>query len=213
MNRVGSMKTEHCRAIVLSRCNYGENDLVVSLFTLEHGRLRGFAKSARSSRKRFAGLLEPTNQLELLIVLKEEGLSRVERVENTACYTKLREQLESLALAIYACELVEMLTPEGQKLPRLFRLLTVMMEQLSSAGFKQSYRRFFEINLLNILGYRPVITEPLLKPLTDCMRTSNFDKVQFSDLELKAAGIFLDKEITVHCPYQLKSMTFLEELL
>ncbi len=207
------MKAEHCRAIVLSRHNYGENDQIVSLFTLEYGRLRGFAKSARSSRKRFAGLLEPTNQLELLIVPREEGLSRIERVENTACYSSLREQLESLALAMYACELVEMLTPEGQGLPRLFRLLTAMMEQLSSVGFKPTYRRFFEINLLNILGYRPVMEEPLLKPLSDCIRTANFDKVQFSDPELKAAGRFMDKEIATHCPYQLKSMIFLEDLL
>ena len=206
------MKSEQCQAIVLSTLNYGESDRIVSLLTLEHGRLRGFAKSARASRKRFGGQLEPTNRLEVTLSLKEDGLSRIERIEQSSCYPELREQLESLALALYACELVEALTPEGHPLPRLFRLLSTLFDHLTAQTGSAADRRFFEINVLNILGYRPVLDTALLQPLSDCMKTGSFGKIRFSDSELEAAGRLLDRQISSHCSHPLKSRAFLDNL-
>lgn len=206
------METERLNAIVLSTQNYGDSDRIVSLFTLEHGHLRGFAKSARASRKRFGGLLEPASRLELLVTLKDGGLSRIDRVEQAVCHTELREQLESLALALYACELVEALTPEGHPLPRLYRLLATLLEHLSRSIGTAPDRRFFEINVLNILGYRPVLDLPLLKPLAGCLSTGSFGKITFSDVELETAARLLDREIAGHCSCPLKSRTFLDSL-
>lgn len=206
------MKSEQCQAIILSTLNYGESDRIVSLFTLEHGRLRGFAKSARASRKRFGGQLEPANRLAVTLSLREDGLSRIERVEQSNCYPELRERLESLALALYACELVEALTPEGHPLPRLFRLLSTLFEHLAGQSGSPTDRRFFEMNLLNILGYRPVLDTAALQPLSDCLKTGSFGRVRFTDTELETAGRLLDREIVGHCSRPLKSLTFLEDL-
>jgi DNA repair protein RecO (recombination protein O) len=206
------LKTEQCHAIILSTHNYGDSDRIASLFTLEHGHIRGFAKGARASRKRFGGSLEPTNRLELVLTVKEDGLSRIERVEKAISNMELRQQLESLALALYACELVELLTPEGHPLPRLFRLLSALMDHLDQVTVKAADRYFFEINLLNILGYRPLLHEDELKPLADCLKTGSFGKICFSATELTAAGQLLDKEISEHCLRPLKSRLFLENL-
>jgi DNA repair protein RecO (recombination protein O) len=206
------MLTEKLHAIILSTNNYGDSDRIASLFTLEHGHIRGFAKSARASKKRFGGLLEPAHRLELVLSLKEDGLSRIERIEQTTCHLQLHQQLESLALALYACELVELLTPEGHPLPRLFRLLSALLDHLDQVTAKASDRCFFEINLLNILGYRPLLHETVLKPLGDCLKTGSFGKICFSDNELTAAVQLLDREITGHCPRPLKSRIFLENL-
>lgn len=206
------MQTEQVNAIVLSTLNYGDSDRIVSLFTLEYGHIRGFAKGARASRKRFGGLLEPANQLELVLSLKNDGLSRIERVENAVGNQELRQQLESLALALYACELTEALTPEGHPFPRLFRLLSALMNHLAQTTGTVADRRFFEINLLNILGYRPVLDELPLKPLANCLKTGSFGKIGFSANELAAAERLLDREITGHCPHPLKSRSFLENL-
>jgi DNA repair protein RecO (recombination protein O) len=46
-------------AIILRRISYGESDLVVTFFSEQHGRLSGFAKSAKNSHKRFGSSLEP----------------------------------------------------------------------------------------------------------------------------------------------------------
>ena len=49
--------TDH--AIILRRISYGESDLVVTFFSEQHGRMTGFAKSAKNSQKRFGSSLEP----------------------------------------------------------------------------------------------------------------------------------------------------------
>lgn len=207
------MIAEQCHGIVLSNLAYGENDLVVSLFTLEHGRLRAFARSARKSRKRFVGTLDPACHLELLMKIKPEGLCTLERTEQLAPPPGLGSHLDALALAFYGCELVEQLTPEGQPLPRLYRLLSALLEYLATAAAGQGIRRFFEINLLNILGYRPPLEEPLLEPLRSCLATGRFAAVPFSPPQLEASGRLLDRELERHCPRSRRSLEFLEGVI
>lgn len=206
------MRSEQCQAIVLSTLDYGESDRIVSLFTLEHGRLKAFAKSARASRKRFGGSLEPANRLELTLHCKDEGLSRLERVESTWCYPGLRHKLEALAMALYGCELVEALTPEGHPLPRLYRLLSALLEHLDQGPASEADRRFFEINLLNILGYRPPLESHALHPLQNCLRTGKFGLIDFTEHELATAGWLLDKTISSHATRPLHTRAFLQDV-
>ena len=46
-------------AVVLRTWPLRESDLIVSFFTRDYGRLKGVAKAALKSRKRFGGALEP----------------------------------------------------------------------------------------------------------------------------------------------------------
>src|ERR1700758_4411371 len=46
-------------AVVLRTWPVHEADLIVSLFTRDYGKIRGVAKSALKSRRRFGGALEP----------------------------------------------------------------------------------------------------------------------------------------------------------
>lgn len=148
------MQTEKLQAFVLSTIDYGDSDRIASLFTLEHGRLKGFARGARNSRKRFGAALETFARIEAHVRIKQ-GLSGLQQAEILSVFPQIRGDLAKIGHALYACELVDAMTPEGHPLPRLFRLLTVYLDRLESAAASESDRRFFEINLLNILGYRP----------------------------------------------------------
>ncbi|MDD2733912.1 MAG: DNA repair protein RecO [Desulfuromonadaceae bacterium] len=148
------MQLEKLQAFVLSNSDYGESDRIVSLFTLEHGRLKGFARGARNSQKRFGPALEPFARINLQLNLKH-GLSTLRGADVITLYTGIRGALGAIAHGLYACELVECLTPEGQPQPRLYRLLAAYLERLDSGQSEEPDRRMFEINVLNILGYRP----------------------------------------------------------
>jgi DNA repair protein RecO (recombination protein O) len=148
------MPLEKLQAFVLSNSDYGESDRIVSLFTLEHGRLKGFARGARNSRKRFGPALETFARIDLQLNQKD-GLSSLRSADVITLYSGIRGELGAIAHALYACELVECLTPEGVPLPRLYRLLATYFERLDSGHIDDADRRMFEINLLNILGYRP----------------------------------------------------------
>lgn len=148
------MQPEQLQAFVLTTLDYGDSDRIASIFTLEHGRVRAFARRARNSRKRFGAALEPFARIEAQVRIKQ-GLCGLLQAEARGLYPRIRASLAGIAHALYACELVDAMTPEGQPLPRLFRLLGAYLERLERAGANRGERRFFEINLLNILGYRP----------------------------------------------------------
>jgi len=146
---------ERCRseAILLGVSDYGEADRIVTLFTLEHGKLKGLAKGAKRSFRRFGGILEPFARLTVDIAVRS-GLSRLVGADALTIFPRIREDLMKIGYAGYACETVDLLLPEGLPNSRLFRLLAAYLEHLDLAPPSPSDRRFFEVNLLNILGYR-----------------------------------------------------------
>lgn len=148
------MQSEKLQAYVLSALDYGDNDRIVSLFSLEHGRIKAFARGARKSRKRFGPALEPFARIDIQARLKD-GLSSLQQADIISIYPAIRGDLERIAHALYACELVDVITPEGHPVPRLFRLLSAYLDRLETETATEADRRFYEINVLNILGYRP----------------------------------------------------------
>ena len=148
------MRSEKLQSFVLSSLDYGDSDRIVSLFSLEHGRIKAFARGARKSRKRFGPALEPFARIVIQAHIKE-GLSSLQQADIISIYPAIRADLARIAHALYACELVDVITPEGHPIPRLYRLLAAYLERLETTAAIEDDRRFFEINLLNILGYRP----------------------------------------------------------
>lgn len=148
-------------ALIIGLMDYRENDRIVTFFTRDHGRLSGVARGAKRSVRRFGGALELFSRLALNFT-PAEGLVRVNDVDPVTIYPNIRTTLEGIAHAGYACELVAAMSPERMANRRLFRLLTAYLEQLDCSPASRPDRHFFEINLLNILGYRP--------PLESCCR-------------------------------------------
>ena len=67
------MKTYTSQSIIMRTKEFGETDLLVTFFTPDNGRLKGIAKGARKSRKRFANCLDVLCLTELEYSLKREG--------------------------------------------------------------------------------------------------------------------------------------------
>lgn len=59
----GKLIPHHDEAIVLRTWPFHEADLLVSLFTRERGKVKGVARHAMRSRRRFGGALEPATQV------------------------------------------------------------------------------------------------------------------------------------------------------
>ncbi|WP_243372637.1 DNA repair protein RecO [Geotalea sp. SG265] len=148
------MQSIELDAVVLGVMDYGEADKIVTLFALEQGKLKGLARNAKKSRKRFGGALEPFARLRLQVTLKD-GLSTLNGADVINVFPHIRTELGKISHAAYACELVEQLVAEGETNTRLFRLLTAYLEHLDRVPQDASDRRFFEANLLKVLGYQP----------------------------------------------------------
>lgn len=143
-------------AIILHLVNYGEADRIVTFLTPGYGRLKGFARSARKSRKRFGAALEPFSRVRLFWQEGRGGdLVSLQEAELIDLHAGLRSDLAAMALAGYGCELVRELSAEHQGQEELYRLLEAFLGHLAAEGGTREARLLFELRLLAQAGYVP----------------------------------------------------------
>ena len=118
------MKNHISEAIIMRIKEYGEADLLVTFFTPQLGLLRGVAKGARRSRKRFVNALDILSLVKLEYGLKREGaLYFLHSGKLMNGYPGLRADYSNLSMASYMIELTEVLFPPGVADQRMFDLL------------------------------------------------------------------------------------------
>ncbi len=154
--RVRSLRAE---AVVLRHVDYGEADRLLTLFTPQLGKTRALAKGARKLTSRKSGHLEPFTHVRLQLA-RGRDLWIVTQADTLNPYLHLREDLILTGQASYVLELLDRLTYEDEQgNPTLFRLLTDTLDRLASRTDPWLAIRYFEMRLLDALGYRPRLFE------------------------------------------------------
>ena len=145
-----------CRAIVLRHIDYGEADRVVTVLTAEQGIVKGFARNARKSRRRFGPTLEPFALIDLQLAPHSRGdLQRFESADLIDLRVHLRQSLDAFAVASYLCELTDLFLEGGTLHPDIFALLNATLDQLDRQRDPASLRLLFELRLIHALGWAP----------------------------------------------------------
>ncbi|MBO8142072.1 MAG: DNA repair protein RecO [Firmicutes bacterium] len=165
------MAVYKAEGIVLRARNLGEADKILTLFTPARGKVEAVARGARRARSRLMGATQLfTHGRYLLFEGKElDSLSQGEIIHS---FRPLREDLERMAHASYAVELVDRSTEPGDRHDRLFLLLSAVLGLLATGSDLALVSRYFELRLLEELGYRP--------HLSSCIRCGAADIAAFS---------------------------------
>jgi DNA repair protein RecO (recombination protein O) len=146
-------KTE---AIIIGSMNLGEADKLVTFFSLDRGTLRGVARNARKSFRRFGAGLELFTHCRLHLYEREhQELTRIESSEIITQHFTITCDLERLAVGATILDLVRELAPEGERNPSAFLLLAHVLNLLEGAADPLFLLRIFEIRFLSLLGYQP----------------------------------------------------------
>ena len=140
--------------IVLKRTDFGEADRLLVLYTPGLGKLRVVAKGVRKVPSRKAGHVEPFMRSQFLLA-RGRNLDIVTQAEATDTYLGLRGDLLRTTYACYLAELVDAFAEEGEENQALYSLLTLGLERLAAGDDPGLLARFFELRLLNCVGYRP----------------------------------------------------------
>ncbi len=151
-------RSYHTQAIVLSHIEYGEADRILKIFTLEKGKISAIAKGVRKIRSRKAGHLEPFTHVNLYLA-KGRNLDIITQAETIDPFLGLRENLERVAYASYVMELLDRFTYEEGQNVGLFRLLANTLSRLENQSNTETVVHFFEVRLLDLLGFRPQLFE------------------------------------------------------
>ncbi|HWO40238.1 MAG TPA: DNA repair protein RecO [Candidatus Eisenbacteria bacterium] len=144
-------------AIVLRTWPFGESDLIVSLLTEDHGKLRGIAKGAKRSRKRFANCLEPFSLVTLRFQERlHGGLALIVGCELQSAHRRLASSLEKIAYASYFVEITEGLIGEREPNRAVFDHLRETLLRLDHGDGPAVLAIAFELRLLQLAGYQPM---------------------------------------------------------
>lgn len=149
---------QQTEAIVLRVIDYGESDRIVTFCTADFGKIRGIAKGARRSRKRFANAIEPFCCSRILFSRRSpDSLALIEGCDILSHFPGIRADLEKTLAASYLIDLTDQFTPEDKKNEASFFLLRDFLWLLEGTAMTEAFVRFFEIRLLRISGYDPVL--------------------------------------------------------
>jgi DNA repair protein RecO (recombination protein O) len=120
-------------AVVLRTWPVHEADLIVSFFTRDYGRVRGVAKSALKSRKRFGGALEPMTHARAWFAERpRQELARLDQLEILRSPLSAPVDATRLAVLSFYAELLDEALPDHDPHETVFRLLLSVLDQTTA---------------------------------------------------------------------------------
>ncbi len=154
-------------AVVLSRTNYGEADLIVSFLTRELGLVSALARYGRRSVRRFGGgLLAPGAVAWYDFTIKPgKSLAFVENSEENLRAPRLPADPVIQALAGFALELARGFEAPGNPAEESFTLLVRHLGRLARCGEERPARLVsldFALKYLELAGFGPQLSGCLL---------------------------------------------------
>jgi DNA repair protein RecO (recombination protein O) len=120
-------------AVVLRTWPVHEADLIVSFFTRDYGRMRGVAKAALKSRKRFGGALEPMTLARAWFAERpRQELVRLDQLEILRSPLSAPVDHTRMTVLSFYAEVLDEILPERDPQDAVFRLLVSVLEQTTA---------------------------------------------------------------------------------
>lgn len=142
-------------AIVLRSYPLREADLLVTLFTRQEGKLRGVARAAKKSKRRFGGSLEPLTR----VTLYYEDRAGADLARLDSCdvlESPLAEQVDyprAIGLA-HVAEMLDELLPDREPNDAIFRLaVSVLLHVRANALWMPL--TYFDLWMVRLIGLLP----------------------------------------------------------
>src|ERR1700758_1704927 len=171
------MALRESEAIVLRSYPLREADLLVTLFTRIEGKVRGVARSAKKSKRRFGGALEPLTYVRAFYDVRERReLARLDSCEVLES-PMASEGSYARAVALgHIAELLDELLPDHEANDAIFRLTLSVLHVLTGAEVWMPIT-YFELWLTRLVGFLPELDECVV-----CGRNLNGSRAYFHAL-------------------------------
>ena len=137
---------------------YGESDKIVSFLTRDFGKIRGIAKGAKRSRKRFLNVLEPFTLVQLRFHERPNSpLAFIHACDWVYVFRAISRTLAKIVHASYLVEITDELTRDGDDSRSLFDHLRDGLRFLEENTPSSEFLTAFELTLLRLAGYQPTL--------------------------------------------------------
>lgn len=149
------MPLKQSEAIVLRTYPLRESDLLVTLFTRAEGKVKGVARAAKKSKRRFGGALEPMT-LVLAHYDDREGqpLARLDSCDILDSPLSQMVDYERVAALENVAEMLDELLPEREANDPIFRLTYSVLRCLRTGAIWMPLT-YFQLWLVRLVGFLP----------------------------------------------------------
>jgi DNA repair protein RecO (recombination protein O) len=170
-------RTYQTEAIIIKKTKLREADVIFTLYTPHLGKIQAFAKSVRKTKSKMAGHLELLTYSQVSLA-RGRNLDTIIGSQTINGFVPLKSDLWLISCGLYAIELINQFTADNIENLALFQLLRATMEQLCRTGNRDLTLRYFELHLLDEVGYRPqlqqcVSCEKPLEPVVNSFSPSS----------------------------------------
>jgi DNA repair protein RecO (recombination protein O) len=153
------MALKESEAIVLRTYPLREADLLVTFLTRAEGKVRGVARSAKKSKRRFGGALEPMTYVRAFYDVRErQELARLDACEVLESPMASEVSYARAAALAHVAELLDELLPDREANDAIFRLSLSVLHVLTGEEIWMPIT-YFELWMTRLVGFLPELTE------------------------------------------------------
>ncbi len=153
------MSLKQSEAIVLRSYPLREADLLVTLFTRAEGKVRGVARAAKKSKRRFGGALEPLTWVRTYYEDREgQELVRLDSCDILESPLSAKVDYPRVVALEHVAETLDELLPDREANDAIFRLAISVLHQLRSGAIWMPLT-YFQLWLVRLVGFLPDLSE------------------------------------------------------
>jgi DNA repair protein RecO (recombination protein O) len=142
-------------ALILRTYPFHEADLLVTLFTRAEGKIRGVAKAAKRSKRRFGGALEPlTHVLAHWEEKEKQELARLDSCEIISSPLAAELTYPRIVALSYVAEVIDQLLPDREPNDDIFRLTLSVVKHLEGGPIWMPLT-YFDLWIVRLIGLLP----------------------------------------------------------
>lgn len=151
---------EKVSGIVIKRVGLNDNDVILTIFTKEKGKIQAIAKGAKKIKSAYMG----TTQIfcySNFVYYPGKTFAYLNQSELIESFYKLRSDLNKLAEATYTIELINSAFEENHKDERILNLLLHTLKLINSEKTKDTkiVLLAYQLKFMGFMGYAPEINK------------------------------------------------------
>ncbi len=205
-------------AIILKRQNFKDDDLLVTVYSFERGKIILQAKGAKRIKSKLAGHLEPLI-LSNLNITHGKYIDQLIGAQIIKSYQQIKSDIILIGYANYFIELIYNLTQEGHADKQVFSLLKKSLDFLITADANSCKiaRISFGFKLLHLLGFDSSVNTQLAlnSEISYIVKNSINSISQHKNIIKKLSQInkILDQELEQQLEQEIKTKEFLKQVI
>lgn len=211
--------------IILKKKEYGENNLLVTIFSKEIGEILAMSFGVTKSKKRSLAVYNPMNIVEFTIS-KRNNFYSIKEANITKVFKNILSDIEKLEISLYILDCIDKIYDESVENERFFLKLTDILSYINETDeLKQGYKYYiivaflhrimaehgiYEIGEIKSLLKKELFLE--YKKILTLNKDLNFqEKVEKHKKSLKKIIIIFEKYINMQLQVDLNVQKFILE--